>query len=218
MIRHGLMLLTALGLAAVSALAIAGALAGAPAVHPDARETGVFGDWRVPVVAALYNRSDYLFQLGFGYVQADLLASGATENRDEIADFDTALARARRAEELLSESVRLAPANAYGWAYLGWSRALSGNLSGATEAFERSWVLAPHNLRLAPTRLGFYGLLTGLDIPAARQIETGDISAAARRDLLVLSRWRPRYRDALVSGSASLSALAAEDLDPIPGD
>lgn len=208
-IRHRLMLLPALGLAAVSALAITGALSGAPAFDPAAREPGVFGDWRVPVAAALYKRSDYLFLLGTGYVQADLVASAATEDRGELADFATALARARAAEDLLSESVRLAPADAQTWAYLGWARALGGDLEGAAEAIAQSWSLAPYSLQLAPTRLSFYALVSEIDVPAARDLASAEVTEAARRDVRVMARWNPAYLALLMERSPSLGALDA---------
>ena len=68
-----------------------------PAFDERARVEGIFGDWRVPVGAALYDRSDYLFQVGFGYLQGDVVASAATEARDELASIETALSRAARA-------------------------------------------------------------------------------------------------------------------------
>ena len=209
-LRCRLMLLPGLALVAVSALAIAGALAGSPAFFPTAREQGVFEDWRVPIPAALYKRSDYLFQIGHGYVHADLLASGATEDRDDLADVATALSRARRAEALLSESVGLAPADANSWASLGWARALGGNLAGATEAMALSWSLAPNSLQLAPTRLSFYALLAEIDAPTAGALVTDAITDAARRDHLVLKRYNPAYLALLAARSPGLAVLADE--------
>ncbi len=44
-----------------------------PAFNANARSTGVFGDWRVPIGTAYFNRAEYLFQLGYGFIQSDAL-------------------------------------------------------------------------------------------------------------------------------------------------
>ena len=204
-LSRALGLLPGLGLLGASGLAISVALKDAPAFDPAARETGIFADWRVPVAAGLYNRADYLFQVGFGYVQADLLASGVTEERDALAAFEVALARAETAERLLSDSVALAPAHAPSWTYLAWSRSLSGETDAAAAAMEASWALAPHSAQLAPTRLAFYALMQDLAEEGLATPPTPAAAAGAQRDVIVLARWNASYLAALAAGSPTLA-------------
>ena len=77
---------------AIGLLAMRLALDGAPAVDPAARQVGVYGDWRVPDGRALYLAPEYLYQLGYGYLQADgleravngLALINTAEQRDDV--------------------------------------------------------------------------------------------------------------------------------------
>lgn len=207
-LRSRLALVPGVGLLLVGVLGMATALDGAPALDPEARQAGVFGDWRVPVSAVLYDRADYLFHLGYGYVQADLLASAATEAREDLAEFDVALARAERAESLLMESVAHAPGNAHAWAYLAWARALRGEMESAARAMETSWTLAPHSLQLAPTRLSFFDLVAELEGAGIAAPLTPRARDGAMRDVVVLNEWNRAYLAALVLGAPALADLA----------
>ncbi|AZQ66769.1 hypothetical protein EF888_06210 [Silicimonas algicola] len=178
-----------------------------PAFDSDARVEGLFGDWRVPVVEAVYNRSDYLFQVGFGLLQGDLVASSATEERDELASVDTAIARARRAREALAESAALAPGNAYTWAYLAWADAMQADDAAALSDLNVSWALAPASAQLAPVRLNLYELLLDLGtLPDDR----GEVEEKVKRDLAVMRRFEPRHLDVILKDSDGLRSLAAE--------
>jgi hypothetical protein len=148
---------------ALSVTSIGVALRGAPAFDAGARKAGVYGDWRVQDARSMYSAPDYLFQLAFGYLQADTIASAATEGPDEIADDATALARAEIARELLSQSLLLAPGNAHVWGALAWAEAMLGNDAAARAALDASWELAPWNLVLGGQRAALAQVLAVVD-------------------------------------------------------
>jgi len=183
-------------LAGILATAMALALRGAPAFDETARRTGAFGDWRVPDSHALYSRPDYLFQLAFGYLQADAIPSAATEGEAEVAPLETALRRAATARDLLEETIALAPASARAWVSLAWARALLGEFEGAREALRVSRTLAPHNLGLAGQRVALGEVLavtsgTGLDDDAAEGLA---------RDMNALDRFGAAQLEAILGG------------------
>jgi tetratricopeptide (TPR) repeat protein len=195
MVRHALLFLLGVLFVGISFSSIGLALRGAPAFDETARRAGVFGDWRVPDAWALYSAPDYLFQLAFGYGQADAVASAVTEGPDEIADTRTALERAGTAKALLEESLALAPASARTWVALAWSEALLGDLAAARAALETSWDLAPWNLGLASQRVALADVLALLEpslgdgagwaAGMARDLETIDrFGTGPMRDLL----------------------------------
>lgn len=165
------------------------ALGGAPAVDPAARQVGLYGDWRVPDGRALYIAPEYLYQLGYGYLQADVFPSSETEAPGEVADAATAQARAMRAEALFTESLRLAPASARSWASLAWARALGGNFKGAEDALLVSWGLAPWSGNLAVERYALAEMLQQID-PMGSGASRGWQEALAR-DLDTLTQFDP---------------------------
>jgi tetratricopeptide (TPR) repeat protein len=174
----------------IALIAMRLALAGAPAVDRSARQDGAFGDWRVPDGRALYLAPNYLYQLGYGYLQADAMASRVTEPPDEVADTATAQRRARRAEALFEESLRLAPASARTWAALAWARALHGDVEGAEAALVVSWAIAPWSGNLAAERFALAEVLQHLD-PARRDWPEA-WRAGRARDGDTLARFQPR--------------------------
>jgi hypothetical protein len=178
-----------------------------PAFDSHARVEGLFGDWRVPVVEAVYNRSDYLFQVGFGLLQGDLVASSATEERDELASIDTAIVRARRARAALAESASLAPGNAYTWAFLAWADAMAADDATALADLDVSWDLAPANAQLAPVRLNLYELL--LDLGTLPQ-DLRDVEEKVKLDLVVMQRFEPQHLEVILKDSDGLKRLAAQ--------
>ena len=175
---------------AIGLVAMRLALGGAPAVDPAARQVGLYGDWRVPDGRALYIAPEYLYQLGYGYLQADVYSSGVTEAPGEVADAATAQARAQQAEVLFTESLRLAPANARSWASLAWARALGGNLGGAEDALLVSWDLAPWSGSLAAERFALAEMLQQIDPTGSSA--SGEWQQALARDLDTLTRFDPQ--------------------------
>lgn len=181
----------AITLAFLAVLNFGNFLSGTPAFDETARAEGIFGDWRIPFSPALYNRADYLFQLGYGYVNADTLASAATEASDELADVGTSLDRSSDASVYLEESLALAPANAHAWATLAWSHGLQGDLEASRDALQASWLLAPYNLELSLSRLSLIEILV---LPIADEdtlaeldalaVEEGDVAADEEENVL----------------------------------
>ena len=149
------------------------------------RIEGLYGDWRVPDGPALYNRSDYLFQLGYGFANGDAVVSGATEDRNELASVDKSKQRSETAIELLIDSLELAPGNAHAWDSLAWSYALVGDYDNAMDAISASWVLAPNNFALALSRLPLIDLIGGIDentvthVSEIQKITVGDLKTLA---------------------------------------
>ena len=174
---------------AIGLVAMRLALGGAPAVDPAARQVGLYGDWRVPDGRALYIAPEYLYQLGYGYLQADVYPSSETEAPGEVADAATAQARALQAEALFTESLQLAPASARSWASLAWARALGGNLKGAEHALLVSWGLAPWSGSLAAERFALADMLQQIDPTGSGA--TMEWQAALARDLDTLTRFDP---------------------------
>jgi len=125
----------------------------APALQPDLRVQGITGDTRLSAIADMYDEGSYLFQQGYGYVNADALSFEGIEGRGEIASVETAAARFATAREVLAESLRLDPANAHAWLAYAQTLAATGDLDAGREALATSWALAPENRRLALNRL-----------------------------------------------------------------
>jgi hypothetical protein len=175
---------------AIGLVAMRLALGGAPAVDPAARQVGLYVDWRVPDGRALYIAPEYLYQLGYGYLQADVYPSSATEAPGEVADAATAEARAQQAEVLFTESLQLAPGSARTWASLAWARALGGDLAGAEDALLVSWGLAPWSGNLAVERYALADMLQQID--PTRSSASAEWQDALARDLDMLTRWDSR--------------------------
>ncbi len=147
------------GLAAVN---IVQTLADSPAFVESARVDGVFGDWRLKTGPALYDRSEYLFQLGYGYLSADSKFSAATEGRGEIAGGETGIERAKLASELITQSLELSPGNAHAWAVLAGAQLTTQDYDEALGSLRRSWELAPNNSALAVRRLEVFEVVQSL--------------------------------------------------------
>ncbi len=128
-------------------------LSDSPAFVEAARVDGVLGEWRLQTGSALYDRSEYLFQLGFGYVNADGTFSTAGEDIGQVAGGSLGLERGETAKDLLEESLRLSPGNAHAWATLAEANMIASDFEAAFAALRRSWELAPYNASLSIRRL-----------------------------------------------------------------
>ena len=189
------MTLLCLFFAALSVTAIGLALRGAPAFDEGARTAGVYGDWRVQDTAALYRAPDYLFQLAYGYLQADAIESVETGSADEIADEATARARAETARALLERSLALAPADAHAWGALAWAEAMREDDGAARAALDASWAIAAWNLALSPQRVGLAQVLEVVDPDTS---PSDQWRAGVARDLETIDRFGTRpMRDLL---------------------
>jgi tetratricopeptide (TPR) repeat protein len=185
---------------------------GNPALDETARIEGVYGNWRVASGAALYDRAEYLFQLGYGYARGDLLVSGATEGRDEVASPTVVAQRSEKAIELLTESLTLAPGHAPAWNTLAWAYATAGDFDNALEALRSTWKLSPNSLAFSLSRLPLVDLLLEFGqkpVPLNENDERG-ITA----DLAVVAIFQPQAHQSATANSSFLKEIAARTGQP----
>ena len=193
-----------LAILAIGLLSLSDLLRNLPVFDQASRVEGIFGDWRIPRKTGLYDRSEYLFQVGFGYLQGDVVASAVTEDRTELASKETALERAKAARAALEGSARLAPGNAYTWGFLGWAHAMEGNIEGAVTALEVSWTLAPYSAQLAPARINLLEALIKIDEDI---LSLPEVRAGAAKDLAVLQKYDARYLKIAIEDAPLLQDL-----------
>jgi hypothetical protein len=183
---------------------------GSPAFAPAHRVAGPFGDWRVPLAQAHFDRAEYFRQSGEGYLRADLLLGA--DGGDALADAAQAAARAAQAEELLRRSLQLAPADAFTWASLAWAQAIRERVGDARRAMETSWSLAPYNAPLAMTRLAFAEFLAAAVIaPDAGALTTGEMRGIGR-DIATLARFKPGLAETILAASPAIAEVHAKAL------
>lgn len=140
----------------------------APALQSDLLVEGITGDRRLSNLSDMYDRGSYLFQQGYGYVNADALSFAGIEGPGELASIETAAARFAAAKDLLAESLRHDPANAHAWLAYAQALATTGELEAGRAALVTSWELAPTTRRLALNRLFMIDAIRRLaDDPAA---------------------------------------------------
>ena len=199
----GLVTVTLLAAGGYSAAKI---VSGTPAFSTALRQDTVYGDWRTGYSADMYDQGSYLFQLGHGRVMADLLFSEDTETIGEIADAETAFARAEEAVDLLQQSLALDPANAHAWATLALAATMISDLDLAREALANSWALAPYNTQLADRRLSLVSTLTSPEDPEPLVLSEAERAAVARDLALLIQRDRAAVEDYLEI-SPDLTAL-----------
>ena len=154
---------------------------------------------------AMYDLGSYNFQRGFGYLMADVLISGETESRSELASGDLATERARRAQAAIEEAVHSDPGNAHAWAALGWAFLRQGEAERAVDALHVSWEIAPYNRALADTRLSLVGVLSNPDVSDDALLETN--KDGILRDAAVLKQYDKRTYDFYSEISPHLFAL-----------
>jgi len=130
-----------------------------PVIDEQIRRDSLDGGWTVAVGSDLFDKGQYLFQIGYGYANAD---DSMAKNTDEDNPMALANERAELAVLYLSESVSVDPGNAHAWAALAWSEAALGNIDGARAAMVTSWKIAPYNMQLAATRPEFVALIDEL--------------------------------------------------------
>lgn len=198
----------ALALGVASALMIA---ANAPAFSTALRSEGVLGDWRVPESDALYDRSAYDFQLGFGYLRSD--AAFLLLGEEELPDPEVLEAHAERAEALFLRSIAGAPGHADAWTSLAWAHALQGDVAAAERALRVSWELAPYNMSEASERLS---LVDTLDAMIGPDWRADDATAELiDGDLRVLETYDRTYlRFLMEDAEAMLEELRDFRLEP----
>jgi len=173
--------LFALGLIAFRTVALQ-----APAFREELQAEAITGQSRLRDLSEMYDAGSYLFQIGYGYLNADALFTfSGVEAPGELASFETAAARFARAEELFAASLRRDPANAHAWLAYAQTLAARGAFEAARGALVTSWELAPTTPRLATGRLFLIETLRDLTG------EDGALGEIRASDLAVLRRHAP---------------------------
>ena len=158
----------------------------APALRESLQVETITGSYRLTQTEAMYDLGSYLFQVGHGYLAADVLSFEGLEEPGEVASFETADARMAQAEALFARSLSRDPANAHTW--LAYAEALfaRGQLESAEDALLRSFELGPTTWRLA------YGRLSLLDAMHAIGRDMSGWESRSRSDRATLRRYQPR--------------------------
>ena len=163
----------------------------APALSEELTHPAITGDVRLGITSDMYDESKYLFQLGYGYLNADTLVFAGIEAADEAASLETAMMRFETARTHLERSVTLDPANGVAWLFYAQALSAVGTAEEAGQALQRSWELAPNNARFAFTRLT---LINTLRERLGDEAAFADMSEADRE---VLAQKAPRALEIL---------------------
>jgi len=207
-----------IAVAGLAATNVVYTLSDSPAFVEAARVDGVYGDWRLKTGPALYDRSEYLFQLGYGYITADGSFTAVTENIGELADVDTGIARGEQAIALISESLKLSPGNAHAWGELALAQLSVLEYEGALASLRTSWQMAPFNASLALKRLQFAEVITAHSIEAI-EFDLAELAPPSfndtdlenlKRDLTVAQTHRPRQLDGFFEWSVHTEELLSD--------
>lgn len=110
----------------------------APAVSVDWLQASAAAS-AYPSGSALYDVPAYLMALAEGHL------ARAFDTRDA--------ASAEKASALLEQAISVAPADAYLWTALAWTRLALERPEEALDALDQSWRLAPHNVTLGGERV-----------------------------------------------------------------
>ncbi|MFK7876321.1 MAG: hypothetical protein AB8B71_11155 [Paracoccaceae bacterium] len=159
----------------------------APAFQDDLNITSITGASRIRHTPSMYDRGSYLFQIGYGYLNADVLSFGGIEGPTELATMQVAFDRLEKARVYLEESIRLNPSDAHAWQAYAQALGGTGYLEESRQALEKSWNLAPSHKQLALSRIHMIEAIRALveDPQAHSDIYLSDIA--------VLERNAPRF-------------------------
>lgn len=199
MISRLVILVMALGLAGVSAAALAAVIGGTPAFNADIQRLGPNGDPRVRDYWAMYHEGRYLQALGEAFLEAEQrdvpTPDEAPASQDDIEEVDAAVSRAEIAEEFLQDGLRIAPGMIRAWTALAWAAAIQGDAERAADTLAISWQLAPHNNAQSQLRVFLTGMLAESEGEAMleRLAEAGAIA-----DFTVMERFNTGQHRALL--------------------
>ena len=132
-----------------------------PAFNRSLQVEAVTGGARPALTRAMYHHGEYLYQIAHDWraKNADEVLRGGVE---ALPSEDTIRRRSLQAREILTESLRFDPANAYAWALLAFSEFTLGNRKAALLALQTSQQLAPYSRELAFRRLLFLGRVASM--------------------------------------------------------
>lgn len=187
--RITLMYFAAFALLAIAIAASLRVLDNAPSFNSSLRMESVFGDWRVPIRSSIYDKSEYRYQIGYGYLQGDaaalLFGDGALpEPEEQQANIAIAL-------RVLDASLDDAPGRLGAWTALAWARLLSGDPEGAKHALAVSWGMAPFNIAEAAERLSLAEALGS----RGGWLQNPEVAISVSNDLKTLKKFDERYLD-----------------------
>ena len=136
-----------------------GTLAQAPAFNGALRVEAVTGGTRPGVMASMYDHPEYLYQVANDWTFKTLF--GSMPSGEETAPAaDLLEASALRTRDIVTDSLRLRPANTAAWLLLANAELSLGDRDAALAAIEKSRDLAPYSSALAFKRLQFLGRFT----------------------------------------------------------
>jgi len=165
----------------------------APAFSPDVREESVLGGWRLAQGETHYVVSDYLYQLGYGYLQAD--TASLLLGNDALPELEVFDRQMQRSIHLLEDSLTYSPGRAGAWTSIAWAALLRDDVDRAEQALMTSWQLAPFNFAEAADRVGLVSFMEDFYGPVASISEFAE--AAAARDVQTLEAYDQGYLNAL---------------------
>ena len=182
-----------LALLVFSGFVVWNTLGSTPAFNPRLVADTIVGEGRIGLSRMMYDKGQYDFQRGYGFLNADRVISALTGAPEQPASPGAVRFRAYEARDALTSAVERDPGNAHAWADLAWAHAQLGEMSNAAVALRISWQIAPYNATLARTRLGLVGLMTDPD--------------------LELRLWVEEDLDAILRDIDTLNAFAERDLE-----
>ena len=187
--------------------------ADSPAFSKAERLETVAGGWRVPNVAAHYDKSEYKLELAYGYLNNLGMVYDPETQSMRLIDEAEMQARTQKAIELLEEVVRLDPANASAWAYLAQAQNRDNDIEAMRTSLKRSWDLAPNSLKLASLRLGLVMALTERQnyFPDRFDPLSEQEVASLRRDGALLQAQLPDYFARVVEHSEPIRMLMTQE-------
>ena len=103
----------------------------APAFSPDVREESVLGDWRLAQGETHYVVSDYLYQLGYGFLQAD--TASLLLGNDALPELEVFDRQMQRSIDLLEDSLTYSPGRAGAWTSIAWASLLRDDVDRAEQ-------------------------------------------------------------------------------------
>lgn len=191
------------------ALAITVVISDIPAFDPGARQPGVEGSWIVADRTAHYDRGEYLYHLGYAYLNEPEFTFDAASGDMALMELEDLIARNETAEALLRDSTSLDPANGHIWAALAQAQIGLGKIEQTRASLRRSWRLAPHNRQLAAYRLRLLSDVLDFAAEEGAEIAPQDVESA-QRDAATLRLFEPEELDEVFEYSPAMADLLKE--------
>jgi tetratricopeptide (TPR) repeat protein len=160
-----------------------------PAFNPNLMGETLLGNGRIPMSRSMFDKGEYDFQRGYGFLMSDRIVSPYTEQQGEIASPEVARQRARKAQDAFEAALSVDPGNAHAWTSLAWTHARLGNADRSISTLRVSWGISPNSNALAQSRISLANFLANPDVGKVALIPS-DYEAISR-DLNVLRLHAP---------------------------